>query len=210
MSTELDRKQFLTWTLGSAGAVLLGCSDDGGTDTNTGGAGAGGMTAGGTGGTGGSGTGGSGAGTGGSGTGGSAAGTGGSTAGSGGEGGASAGAGGDGGSGGMAADACDAMIAAEISMNHNHILEIPLADIMAGATKAYETTGMAPGDHTHWVELTAADFTTLQGGGTVKKYSCSGGDHEYVLSCGVADEMAGAPTCSDECGGAEGDICPDP
>ena len=95
-------------------------------------------------------------------------------------------------------------------MNHGHELMIPMADIMAGAAKVYNAQGTSM--HAHYVELTAEDFATLRSGGTIKKVSCSGGDHEYVLSCGEATETAGNPMCmmSDTCGGAMDDLCPDP
>jgi hypothetical protein len=93
-------------------------------------------------------------------------------------------------------------------MNHAgmpHGLVIPAADIAAGVAKIYATTnvpGMTAQSHTHYVQLTAADFAALKAGTTVKKHSCSGGDHEYVLKCGGTTDMGGAPTCNDECGGA--------
>jgi hypothetical protein len=100
-----------------------------------------------------------------------------------------------------------AEITADISDNHGHELIIPMLDIMTGTTKSYNAQGDA--GHDHWVELTAADFTALKAGMTVRKYSCNGGDHEYVLSCEVADAPAGAPTCNDECG-EQAMLCPDP
>ena len=103
-----------------------------------------------------------------------------------------------------------AEIEAAISMNHGHALAVPMADIMAGVTKIYNAQGTSM--HPHYVELTADDFATLRMGGTVKKVSCSGGDHEYVLSCGTATEQPGNPMCmmSDNCGGSMNELCPDP
>jgi hypothetical protein len=89
-----------------------------------------------------------------------------------------------------------AMITALVSNNHGHALEIPLADIQAGVEKTYTATGTA--NHCHEVTLTAADFATLQGGGSVTKFSCNGGDHEYVLSCGPDGPAPGAPDCDAE------------
>jgi hypothetical protein len=44
---------------------------------------------------------------------------------------------------------------------------------------------------------------------TVKKHSCSGGDHEYVLKCGGTTDMGVAPVgCADECGGMMTNPCP--
>ena len=97
-----------------------------------------------------------------------------------------------------------------ISLNHGHELTIPIADIMAGAAKIYDARGTSA--HSHFVELTADDFATLRSGGTVKKVSCNGGDHEYLLSCGTAMGMAEDPMCdmADMCGGTMGMLCPDP
>jgi hypothetical protein len=100
-----------------------------------------------------------------------------------------------------------AMITALISGNHGHTLAIPMADITAGVEKIYNARGTAA--HDHFVQVTAADFTTLKSGGTVSKKSCNGGDHEYVLSC-AAGRQPMAPTCStsDECGLTMTTLCP--
>lgn len=182
------RKQFFHL----AGASLLvasGCGDD------TGGAG-GGST-----GSGGSGSGGGGAtGTGGSGDGGGATTGSGSTS--------STGSGSTSSSGGSTSSSsttsgaststgavtCSAAIVAAISGNHGHALEIPLADIEAGVEKMYSAQGTS--GHCHQVTLTADDFATLQAGGTVRKLSCNGGDHEYVLSCAADPPAPQAPDCS--------------
>ncbi len=55
----------------------------------------------------------------------------------------------------------------------------------------YDTTG----GHCHRVTITAADFTTLQNGGSVTLFSCNGGDHEYVLSCGPNPPAPQDPMC---------------
>jgi hypothetical protein len=107
-------------------------------------------------------------------------------------------------------------VTANVSMNHNaanngpHGLVIPAADIAAGVAKVYVTsnvTGQPVQGHMHYVQVTAADFTALKAGMTVKKHSCSGGDHEYVLKCGGTTDMGGAPTCNDECGGMMTNPC---
>jgi len=71
-------------------------------------------------------------------------------------------------------------------------------DSAAAASKAVEAVRA--------VGFIAADATVavqkLIIGMTVKKHSCSGGDHEYVLKCGGTTDMGAAPTCADECGGA--------
>lgn len=95
-------------------------------------------------------------------------------------------------------------------MNHGHALSVPIADIMAGAPMVYNAEGTA--GHAHYVELTAEDFTSLQNGGTVRKVSCNGGDHEFVLSCGMPSVMPGNPMCAmnDNCGSDMNTLCPDP
>lgn len=179
---------------GTAGSQAGGA----GAGSGGGGAGSGGASGGGQGGQGGQG------GSAGSQAGGGAGGAQGGTAGGGG-----AAGGGNGGSAG-GGDACMGDIEAEISMNHDHALTVPIADIMAGVAKVYNAQGTA--SHPHYVELTAEDFATLRSGGTIKKVSCNGGDHEYVLSCGEATETAGNPMCmmNDMCGSMMGTLCPDP
>jgi hypothetical protein len=113
---------------------------------------------------------------------------------------------------------CTGMIVANVSGNHNgmagngpHALVIPPADITAGMPKVYTTTsvmGMTTQNHMHFVQVTAMDFTNLKAGMTVKKHSCSGGDHEYVLKCGGTTDMGAAPVgCADECGGMMTNPC---
>jgi hypothetical protein len=87
----------------------------------------------------------------------------------------------------------ETMITALISMNHGHALEVPLTDIEAGIEKIYDASGDA--GHCHEVTLTEEDFATLRAGGVVTKYSCNGGDHEYVLSCAADPPTPGAPDC---------------
>jgi len=89
---------------------------------------------------------------------------------------------------------CAALVTAAISNNHGHVLELPIADIDAGADKTYKVTGTAT--HCHQVTITAADFATLKGGGVVTKKSCNGGDHEYVLSCAPGAPAPGVPDCA--------------
>ena len=52
---------------------------------------------------------------------------------------------------------------------------------MAGTQKCYNAAGSA--GHPHYVIMTPADFAMLTSGATVTKFSCNGGDHQYVLSC---------------------------
>ncbi|HTM44958.1 MAG TPA: hypothetical protein VL137_08390 [Polyangiaceae bacterium] len=239
-SKPIDRKLFLTWTVTSVGAAVFGCSSDPAADQGMGGStavgGSGGMggSGGGAGGHGGSATGVSGSGgtsvggTGGSGgnavggSGGSGGGAGGA-AGSGGAGGAGGASGGAGGAGAMnCGEAGTAQaLSSWITLNHGHVLEVSMADVTAGVTKGYDTQGISM--HTHWIELTAADFATLQAGGTVHKYSCND-DHEHefivkggagVMACDtdktlmhIADTCfpVGAPMRS-TCGDADGNFC---
>jgi len=86
---------------------------------------------------------------------------------------------------------------------------VTAAQIAAGAAVTIETgTGLG---HTHWVKLTAADFTSLKAGMEVKKKSCSGGNHEYVLKCGGGGSAPAIPNettdCTDMCGGMMADAC---
>jgi len=108
--------------------------------------------------------------------------------------------GGNAGGGGGTAGACVAALLVKGSnyATDPHDLSIPLADLEAGVTKTYESTGS---NHTHDVELTAEDFTALRNGETVKKYTCLGPanftDHEWVFSCADPDIM---PTFEGEIG----------
>jgi len=112
------------------------------------------------------------------GTGGSVAGASGTTVGG------NAGAAGAAGSGGSApvAPDCGTQLKVVITSNHDHVLMVTLADVMAGVDKDYDTQGAS--NHPHWIKLTAADFTKLKMGGTVHKLSCNDGhEHEYIVNC---------------------------
>jgi hypothetical protein len=176
MATKLGRKQLLELGLAGLGVhalALIGCGDDTSAGEDDDGAGA-------------SGGGGAGA-AGGEGGSGAAAGQGGQPQG---------GQGGDGGgTGGSGPGMCTALIVAEISLNHPqpHELQIPLEDVVAGVEATYQTSG--PSGHCHEVTVTAADFATLQNGGSVTLVSCNGGDHEYVLSCVAGAPPPGDPMC---------------
>jgi hypothetical protein len=191
----LSRKDFLSLgVLGGFGWLGLGCSSDAkpGAGGGTGGTSTGGTSgSGGSAGTGGTSGSGGGAGTGGSGGGGSP----------------------DARSGGaQEGGAACAMVTVSVSMNHTngaHSLTIPSADVVAGALKVYNVRGMA--NHDHFIEVTAADFTTLKAGQTVTKFSCNGADHQFVLSCGTPP-MGVAPACGDAaamnmCGLTETTLC---
>jgi hypothetical protein len=190
---ELSRKDFLKGGLAvvaaAAGIAQVGCSDDdddhGHDDAGTSGAGGStggsGGSAGGAGGSGGStggrgGSGGAGGSTGGAG--GSTGGTGGST---GGTGGSTAGTAGTGGS--ECADPAET-IAANHPAGMEHTLTVPPADVTAGTEKTYSIMGNSL--HTHSITLTAANFTTLQGGGSVTVASTTGAAHTHMVTVSCA------------------------
>jgi len=234
-SRTLNRKDFLILGFSSAALSVLAaaCGDDpatpltstggsGGTPSTTGGAGSpsGGMAT--TGGAGnssggaaaGSPSGGGGASAGGGGSGGGGGASGGSGGASGGSGGASGGSSGGGSGGGGGGGKCGADLMVTSTGQHTHTLLITMAQFTAG-TEAVIQTGGSNGDpngHKHWVKVTAADFTMLKAGMEVKKKSCSGGNHEYVLKCGggasagVIPDMTACPD-ADMCGSAMGDAC---
>ncbi|MGE0327881.1 MAG: hypothetical protein AB7K71_26120 [Polyangiaceae bacterium] len=166
-SAGMSRKQFIRGALWAAGAVMVlpgcGSDDDGG--------GSGGS---GNGGSGNGGSGGSNGGSGGSGNGGA----GGTNGGSGGTTGGSAGA--TGGSGGTGMTGCGATIMA----NHGHVLMVSQADVDAAADKTYDIMGSSA--HTHSVTVTAADFTTLAGGGSITVTSTTSLSHMHTITvmCG--------------------------
>jgi len=201
-TTRIERKAFLTWALGSASAAALGCSSAPADAPAPGGAGAGGSA-----GTGGAGNGFSGT----SSTAGTFA-TGGAAAGGAGAGGVA----GSAGSGGGAAPApdCAAQLKVFITADHGHVMNVTLADVMAGVTKVYDTMGTAT--HTHFIQLLPADFAKLQAGGTVRKLSCNAGhEHEYIVNCIGQDKpetTSGIPSFCDTahtCADAIGNVCPE-
>ncbi len=95
---------------------------------------------------------------------------------------ATGGAPGTGGSGGRMASACSGNVPATISGDPNHMLSVPLADIVAGSAKQYSIKGTSPHDHT--VALTATDFQNLNKGQQVVKSSQGGAHtHQVTLQC---------------------------
>jgi hypothetical protein len=209
---RIERKAFLTWALGSASASVLGCSGEATDGAPLGGAGTSGA-----GGTGGASAGAAGTfATGGTfttvgGTAGTATGGGGGTGGAG-----VAGGSGMAGAGGSSAPApnCGTQLKVFISANHMHVLDVTLADVMAGVAKAYDTKGLS--DHTHWVQLTPADFAKLQTGSTVRKLSCNGGhEHEFIINCigqATPETTSGVANFCDtdhKCADAMGNACPE-
>lgn len=146
-------------------AALVGtaCGDD---TTSTGGSSAGGA------GTGGSASGGSSSGGAASG----GAGTGGAATGGAGTGGAATGGGATGGAGGAPPAECTESIA----LNHGHVLDVPLADVMAGTDKIYDIMGSSM--HTHTVTIGASDFALLAQGMTVMLVSSTGAMHTHTVT----------------------------
>ncbi len=73
---------------------------------------------------------------------------------------------------------------ATIGTNHGHVLMVPPADVSAGTERTYDIRGTS--GHTHSVTLTAANFATLAGGGTVMVTSSNGAAHTHAVTvvCG--------------------------
>jgi hypothetical protein len=112
----------------------------------------------------------------------------------------------------MAAADCTATLRVTITANHDHVLNVTSADVLAGVAKAFDVQGGS--EHPHWIELTALDFTRLQGGGTVRKLTCDRGhEHEYIVECvGVSapTETPSKPSYCDaehSCGETMGNYC---
>lgn len=187
MAHQLTRKTFLQLTVAGVGASLVGCGDDdgpAGPDLGRTDMGGGGIDMGG----------------GGTDMGGGAP--------DGGGGGPDLGEG-DEDMGGETSMCSGDVIVADVSQNHGHSLEIPVADIMAGTERQYVTGGTT--GHCHVVTLTADHFATLRAGGEVRVVSCNNTEHEYALSCaGSVSANDPGPTCgsSDDgrfTGGCTGD-----
>lgn len=219
MSNELvSRKNFVLLTLGLAGGALLstacgeedpspaggsggsgGGSGGGSTGGSSGSVGAGGgssgsSASGGTGQSGGSGGSTQGGSSGSGGSSGDAGGSGGATGGSGGTGGTGGESGGTGGTGG-GGGTCAALLI-QISCNHDHELQIPLEDVMAGVEKQY--TLSHNGTHDHKMTVTAAQFATLKSGGAVHIYVESAVQpHCVTLSCGLLSQPTPAECAND-------------
>jgi hypothetical protein len=86
------------------------------------------------------------------------------------------------------------------SGDHMHTITVTAAQIAAGTdVTILSSTTLS---HAHYVLVTAADFTALKAGMQVKKHSCAGGDHQWVLKCGGGGDAPADPGCSstDMCG----------
>ena len=72
---------------------------------------------------------------------------------------------------------------ATISSNHGHVVRITAAQMNAGGSVTL-TLGGAVGvpDHTHSVDLTAAEVVTVRDGGRVSKTSTTGDLHEHLVT----------------------------
>src|SRR5690606_52250 len=108
----------------------------------------------------------------------------------------------------------DSITALSSGATHHHYISIPLADVMAGVTKTFQSDMMMDNTgHAHAIELTVADFATLQAGGVVSKVTCDGGDHIFQLQCGMHTELGTSPLpmqCGEQtCGSVNGSPCPD-
>lgn len=92
---------------------------------------------------------------------------------------------------------------------HTHTLKVTAAQIAAGTEVTIETGTGA--NHTHWVKITAADFTMLKAGMQVKKVTCNGGQHQYVLKCGGGGDTPIVPTTAEcpanTCGSMMSNAC---
>lgn len=81
---------------------------------------------------------------------------------------------------------------------HGHVIGITMADVTAGVTKTIDTKGTA--NHSHFIQFTAADFMTLQNGGTVRKLSCNDGhEHEFIVNCIGQDKPSTTSHLADLC-----------
>ena len=69
---------------------------------------------------------------------------------------------------------------ATIGANHGHsAAAISATDVNAGAEKTYNLSG---GGHTHMITVTAAQFTTLQGGSSVMVTSTNDSAHTHTVT----------------------------
>jgi hypothetical protein len=71
-----------------------------------------------------------------------------------------------------------------IGTNHGHVLVVPPADVTAGVDRTYDIQGSSR--HAHSVTISAANFATLAGGGTVMVTSTNGAAHTHAVTvvCG--------------------------
>ena len=109
--------------------------------------------------------------------------------------------GGTGGTGwtGSTGHACSTDVIFVSSGDHTHRLLITSDEYFTGAD--ITVLSSTSEGHSHFVHITAEDFALMQAGGQVRKRSCEGPDHEWVLDCwSFAASRPGKPVCDDDCG----------
>jgi hypothetical protein len=97
------------------------------------------------------------------------------TGGTGGTGGSSGGTAGAAGTSGLT---CSADVA--VTVDHDHQLTVPPADVQAGADKTYTTSSVNA--HTHMVTVTSVQFQTLAAGGSVTIESSTDAQHSHTVT----------------------------
>ena len=82
-----------------------------------------------------------------------------------------------------AARCADSPPRASIGTNHGHRLQIPREDVETAQPKSYDIRGSS--GHPHTVNVSAADFSALSGGGSISLTSSNdaGHTHTVTLSC---------------------------
>ena len=63
-----------------------------------------------------------------------------------------------------------------VNAGHTHTTTVPAADIGSTTDRTYTSTAT---DHAHMVTLTAANFATIDGGGSVTVTSTNSGGHTH-------------------------------
>ena len=80
-----------------------------------------------------------------------------------------------------AAPAACASTSSAISANHGHAVTVSLADVMAGADKTYDITGVS--GHSHAITVTAVMFAMLKlAGDKIMVTSTVGAGHTHVVT----------------------------
>jgi hypothetical protein len=94
-------------------------------------------------------------------------------------------------------------VIARVGKNHGHELQIPFADVLAGAEKKYEMAGSS--GHRHSVTLSAADMKSLLAGQVLRTQSSKGlHAHRVVVRCAPpVDPPEWVSVCSAEFSGKD-------
>ena len=72
---------------------------------------------------------------------------------------------------------------ATISSNHGHVCRITAAQMQAGGAVTLTLGGsVGTTDHTHSVDLTAAEVASVTGGARVSKTSTIGDQHDHIVT----------------------------